>query len=131
MYKLEAVIRSERLECVKEKLVTLGFSDFNVSEVRTHDAHAATALCYRGANYAIPYRPQVRLELVVPDSALDVTIENIVKAAFTGEHGDGKVLVSSLCDAIDISAVAPRSTPARQFASARFEPSDLGVYSGR
>ncbi len=121
MYRLEAVIRPERLEPVKEKLVNLGFSDFILSEVRVHDAHTATTVCYRGTSYAVPYREQVRVELVVPESALEVTIERIVQGAFTGQHGDGKVFVSALCDVHDISAVAPRSTEPRRFATGRFD----------
>jgi nitrogen regulatory protein P-II 1 len=115
MYKIEAVIRPERLSCVTEQLAQLGFAEFVVREVHGHDSHAAAIGCYRGVRYAVPYAEYLCLELAVPDTALDAALDRIVQGAFTGQAGDGKIFVSEFSDVIDI---APLTTAAARPAQA-------------
>ena len=53
-------------------------------------------------NYRLELVPKIRLELVVPDSAVEPVIEAVVKAAKTGQPGDGKIFVSDVKDVIRI-----------------------------
>jgi nitrogen regulatory protein PII len=110
MYKVEAVIRPERLELVAEKLLQLGFTEYVVSEVHGHESQPATTACYRGVSYSVPYSNYVRIELAVPATSLDVLLERIVAGAFTGDPGDGKIFISDLSDVIDIAAPAAAVT---------------------
>ena len=55
---------------------------------------------------------QFRVEVRVPDSALNLVVDAIVMAAHTGKAGDGKVFVTDLADEIEISI--DRCTPARK-----------------
>ncbi len=48
------------------------------------------------------FLPKLKIELVVADEALDRAIEAILKAAHTGEVGDGKVFVIPVEEAIRI-----------------------------
>ena len=107
MYKIEAVIRPDRLEQVKDALSTQGLAEFVVAEVHGHGSRPGQTGQYRGVAFQIPFVHQIRMELSVPDSALDVTLERIVAAAFTGEPGDGKIFVSALAEVIDIGATSP------------------------
>jgi nitrogen regulatory protein P-II 1 len=113
MYKIEAIIRPTRLEQVKENLLQLGLSEFNIAEVQGHDAAAGQVICYRGVSHVVPFVHQLRIELAVPPSAVDAAVERIIEGAFTGEPGDGKIFVTALADVFDIAAV-----PAARFASA-------------
>ena len=117
MYKVEAVIRPDRLETVAEKLVQLGFSEYIVTEVQGHDSQRATTACYRGARYTVPYSDYVRIELAVPATALDVLLERMVAGDFTGEPGDGKIFISELSDVIDIAPRAANATAVRGHAA--------------
>jgi nitrogen regulatory protein PII len=50
----------------------------------------------------VDFLPKLKIELVVADEALDRAIEAILKAAHTGEVGDGKVFVIPVEEAIRI-----------------------------
>jgi nitrogen regulatory protein P-II 1 len=49
---------------------------------------------YRGAEYKVDFVPKVRIEVVVDDGDADAVVGVVVKAASTGQIGDGKVWVT-------------------------------------
>jgi nitrogen regulatory protein P-II 2 len=51
---------------------------------------------YRGAEYAVSFLPKIKIEVVVSGALVDKAVEAIVKAAKTGQIGDGKIFVSSI-----------------------------------
>jgi nitrogen regulatory protein PII len=57
---------------------------------------------YRGTEYRVDFVPKVKMEVVVEDSKLQSAISTIVKAAQTGQIGDGKIFVSSLEETVRI-----------------------------
>ena len=59
---------------------------------RARPAEGHTAV-YRGKEYAVTLLPKVEIEVVVPDHVVDEVIAAIVRAARTGEIGDGRVFV--------------------------------------
>ena len=52
--------------------------------------------------YRLEMVAKVRMEVVIPDSALEAVVEAVVKAARTGQPGDGKIFVSDIRDVIRI-----------------------------
>jgi nitrogen regulatory protein P-II 1 len=46
--------------------------------------------------------PKVKLETVLPDALADRAVETILKAAKTGQIGDGKIFLSTVQEAIRI-----------------------------
>ena len=46
--------------------------------------------------------PKIKVEVVVPDSKLQMVLDTIMAAAQTGQVGDGKMFVSELADVIRI-----------------------------
>jgi nitrogen regulatory protein P-II 1 len=48
---------------------------------------------YRGAEYVVDFVPKVRIDVLVDDSDVEELIDVIIKAAQTGQIGDGKVWV--------------------------------------
>jgi nitrogen regulatory protein P-II 1 len=114
MYKIEAIVRPDRLDFVKEALVDQGFDEFVVADVHGHGSERGPVACYRGVSYEISFAHQARVELSVPESALEVAVDCIVKAARTGQPGDGRVFVTPLSEVIEISLdrrAAPESRP--------------------
>lgn len=107
MFKVEAYVRPERLDAVKNALVAQGFDDYTVTEICNHGSHHGQISCYRGITYEIPDTHGVRIEIAVPDEALEAVVERIRNAAHTGQRGDGKILVTQLADAIEISVDRP------------------------
>ena len=102
MYKIEAIIRPDRLSAVKEALVDQGFGEFAITEVHSHGSLPGAMGSYRGVDFDIPYTQQARVELNVPDTSLEAVIDSIVVAARTGKPGDGKIFVTPLAEVIAI-----------------------------
>ena len=102
MKKIEAVVRTHKLEDVKTALMEAGVNGMTVSEVRGFGRQKGQTEVYRGAEYAIDFIPKIKLEIVVDDAALQGVIDTIVNTAGTGQVGDGKIFVSDLSEAVRI-----------------------------
>jgi nitrogen regulatory protein P-II 1 len=57
---------------------------------------------YRGTEYRVDFVPKVKVEVIVDDGKADTAVSTIVKAAQTGQIGDGKIFVSQLTDCVRI-----------------------------
>jgi nitrogen regulatory protein P-II 1 len=102
MKKIEAIIRHFKLEEVKNALSEQGVSGMTISEVRGFGRQKGHTEMYRGTEYTIDFVPKVKVEIVVDDAKLRTALDTIVKAAHTGQIGDGKIFVSELVDVVRI-----------------------------
>ena len=102
MLKIEAIIRHHKLDAIKEALVSAGYHGMTVSEVRGFGRQKGQKETYRGAEYRIDFVPKLKIEIVVPTEVGDKVIDTIVKAAQTGQIGDGKIFVSPISKTIRI-----------------------------
>ncbi|HZL91403.1 MAG TPA: P-II family nitrogen regulator [Pirellulaceae bacterium] len=102
MVKIEAVIRHHKLDEIKNLLVNQGFHGMTVTEVRGFGRQKGQKETYRGAEYKIDFVPKLKIEIVVPNDAREKVIGTIIKAAQTGQIGDGKIFVTQVADAIRI-----------------------------
>ena len=91
MRLVTAVIKPFKLDEVKEALETFGVHGLTVSEVIGYGRQKGHTEVYRGAEYTVDFVPKVRLEIVVADDDAADVVDVIVKAAVTGQIGDGKV----------------------------------------
>lgn len=97
-----AVIKPFKLEEVRDALASVGVQGITVSEVKGYGRQKGHTEIYRGAEYAIHFLPKVRLEIAVSTENADRAVDAIVKAAKTGQIGDGKIFVTSIERAIRI-----------------------------
>jgi nitrogen regulatory protein P-II 1 len=102
MMKLEAIIRPNRFEQVKDALTVLGVQGMTASEVRGHGRQKGHTENYRGREYDVSLLPKLRLELVVSDEMVEKVIDAICESASTGEIGDGKIFLYKVEDAVRI-----------------------------
>ena len=104
MNKVEAIIRPEKLNDVKEALVSVGLVGLNVVNVTGRGAQrGVTTGGSRGVGrYEIDMLPKMKLELVVHDDATQQAIDTIVENARTGNIGDGKIFVLDVGQAMRI-----------------------------
>src|SRR5437868_12629766 len=102
MKKIEAIIRHFKLDEVKEALNGKGITGMTVTEVRGFGRQKGHTETYRGAEYAVDFVPKIKLELIVSDTKVDQAVGVIMKAAQTGQIGDGKIFISDLANAIRI-----------------------------
>jgi len=102
MKKIEAIVRHFKVEDVKNALIAEGFSGMTITEVRGFGRQKGHTEMYRGTEYTVDFVPKVKVEVVVDDAKVQAALAMIVKAAQTGQIGDGKIFVSSLNDVVRI-----------------------------
>jgi nitrogen regulatory protein P-II 1 len=100
--KIEAIIKPHRLEDVKSALTQVGIQGMTVSEIRGFGRQKGHKEQYRGAEYTVDLVPKVKVEVVIPDSRAQAAVDAILRAAKTGEIGDGKIFVFPLESAVRI-----------------------------
>ena len=93
MKKIDAIIRSERLPEVKEALKSLGIGGMTVYSVSGWSKGKEENLQWKGQPVVHDLIAKSKLEVIVPDSQVDVVVNAIAKNARTGVHGDGIVFV--------------------------------------
>jgi len=102
MKKIEAIIKPFKLDEVKEALVAIGIQGMTVTEVKGFGRQKGQVEVYRGTEVEVLFVPKVKVELVVPDHLVDKVVETILKSAYTGSIGDGKIFIIPVEDAIRI-----------------------------
>ena len=93
MKKIEAIIREEKLDAIKNALEEKSYFGMTVSEVSGRGKQKGIPLQWRAGEYRVDLLPKLKLELVVLDDDVPVAIDAIVRNARTGETGDGKIFV--------------------------------------
>jgi nitrogen regulatory protein P-II 1 len=93
MKLVTAVIKPHKWEDVRSALETIGVTGMTVSEVSGYGRQKGHTEVYRGAEYDVALVPKIRVEIVVDDQDADAVTDAVVRAAQTGQIGDGKVWV--------------------------------------
>jgi nitrogen regulatory protein P-II 1 len=102
MTKIEAIVRPNKFEAVKEALIKLGVEGMTVSEVRGHGRQKGHTEVFRGREYDVDLLPKVKVELILKDDSVDPAINAILESAYTGKIGDGKIFTYKVDGAIRI-----------------------------
>ena len=102
MKKIEVIVRPHKMDDVREALLEVGIKGMTILEVKGIGRQKGHTEIYRGSEYHIGFLPKVKFEVVVPDKLLDTAVDTILKAAKTGEVGDGKLFVSTIDEAIRV-----------------------------
>jgi len=100
--KIEAVIKSYKLEEVKEALTALGVRGLTTTEVKGFGRQKGHAEHYRGAEYVVEFVPKVKIEVVVETPRVPGVVEALTRAARTRRIGDGKIFVEPVDEAIRV-----------------------------
>jgi nitrogen regulatory protein P-II 2 len=96
MKLITAIIKPFKLEEVRQALTDIGLQGMTVTEVKGYGRQKGHTEIYRGAEYAVSFLPKIKIEVAVSTAPVDKALEAIVKAAKTGQIGDGKIFVSSI-----------------------------------
>ena len=102
MKKIEAFIRHEALESIRDELDKIGLPSMSVSEIKGSGRQKGYTETYRGATTTVFLRPKLKLEIAVDDSDVDRTVDTILQYSHTGQPGDGKIFVIPIDDAIRV-----------------------------
>ncbi len=103
MQKIEAIIRPEKLDDVKNALAAAGFTGLNIVHVTGRGVQKGIVHMGRGGEtYEVDMLPKVKIEVVVGDAQTQKAIDAICGAARTGRIGDGKIFVIPVADAVRV-----------------------------
>ena len=102
MKQIQAIIRPEKLEPVKDALVALGINGMTVTAVQGFGQQMGHTEVYRGVKMEARLLTKVMVTSVVSDGSVDAVVEAILSGARTGEIGDGKIIVTNVENSIRI-----------------------------
>jgi len=102
MKRVEAIVRPERLDAVKDAIIGLGHKGLTIAEVKGHGTQGGISQHWRGAEYVIDLLPKVSVVAVVHDHEVQDLVNAIVKVARTDRIGDGKIFVSTIEEVIRV-----------------------------
>ncbi len=98
MTKIEAIIESSRMERIKADLLNIGVREVIATEVRNFIADTGQTEVYRARRYEPPYLLKMKIEMAVPDNALENALAIINEPAEEGVSGADQVFVFALSD---------------------------------
>ena len=102
MKKIEAYIRPENLDRIKEMSDKLGINGISIMQVMGFGNQKGWKEHIRGAEADYNFLPKIKIEIVVPDDKAENVVDSIVDIAYTGGFGDGKIFISDISDAVRI-----------------------------
>jgi nitrogen regulatory protein P-II 1 len=100
--KIEAIIREDKINDVKDALIGIGIVGLNMFEIRGHGRQGGIRLSGRAGTYQVDMLPKIQVNIILSERNLEETIEAILKSAYTGEQGDGLIFVYSVEEVIRI-----------------------------
>ncbi|NJD76101.1 MAG: P-II family nitrogen regulator [Candidatus Methanoperedens sp.] len=102
MKKIEAIIRSEKLEAVKQALDLKGFGSMTVIEVKGRGQQKGIKQIWRGREYTVDFIPKVKIEIFTSSDTADEIMKIIREKAYSGNIGDGKIFILPVEKAVRI-----------------------------
>jgi nitrogen regulatory protein P-II 1 len=102
MKRIEAFIRVNKLEEVKQALEDAGIYGISCEQVRGYGRQLGRTDKYRGSTYAINLLPKMKVEVVVKEEEVEDALSAIISATQSGEIGDGKIFISEVIEAVRI-----------------------------
>ena len=100
--KIEAIIREDKVNDVKDALRDIGIVGLNIFEIRGHGRQGGIKLSGRSGTYQVDLLPKIQINIILSEQNLEDTIEAILNSAYTGETGDGLIFVYPVEEAIRI-----------------------------
>jgi len=102
MKYIVAVIRPHKLEEVKTELEKKGINLMTVVDVLGQGRQKGVTEIYRGVTEVDNLLRKVKLEIAVNDDYMEPAIDAIIKAAYEGEIGDGKIFIMNMEECVRI-----------------------------
>jgi len=101
MKKIEVVIRKSKFDEVKDALYRVGVEFITFWDVRG-TGKATQERVYRGISYDTSTIERILITFVCREKYMDPAIKALLKSAWTGEIGDGKIFISEITNAYRI-----------------------------
>jgi len=102
MKLIEAIIRPEKLEPLKDAFLKSKINGMNIRQVLGCGNQHGWIAHNRGSSVLMNMIPKIEIKVVVSDNKVEETIKLIIETVRTGEIGDGKIFITSIEECIRI-----------------------------
>ena len=103
LIKVEAIVREEKFEDVKEALHNIQVNGITVSQVMGCGAQRGYTTVVRGSEIDVTLQPKIKFEIVVSSEEWEEkVIQAIQKSAYTGGIEDGEIFSYEIRAALKI-----------------------------
>lgn len=102
MKRVEAVIRPEKLEEIKEALKNKNINGITISQVMGCGQQLGWTEYFRASEIVTNVLPKIEVKMVIEDDKVEEVIELISSIARTGEVGDGKIFIIDIAECVRI-----------------------------
>ncbi|AFA47570.1 P-II family nitrogen regulator [Acetobacterium woodii] len=102
MKQIEAIIRPEKLEPLKDAFLEAKFNGMNIRQVLGCGNQYGWVAHNRGTEVMMNMIPKIEIKIVVADDKVEETIQLIMTVVRTGEIGDGKIFIKPVEECIRI-----------------------------
>ena len=106
MKLVKCIIRPNKVDEVREALEKASVSGMTITEVRGHGRQKGHKAVYRGREYDVSLLPKTMIEMAVSDDLVDEVVAVLMKAARTGDIGDGRIWVLGIDEGYNIRTAA-------------------------
>ena len=106
MKLVKCIIRPNKVDEVREALEKASVSGMTITEVRGHGRQRGHKAIYRGREYDVSLLPKTMIEMAVSDHLVDEVVAVLMKAARTGDIGDGRIWVLDIDEGYNIRTAA-------------------------
>lgn len=103
MKEVKAIVRTEKLDEIKNALAQIGIVGLNVVNVSGRGRQRGISYTARGGiGHAVDMLSKTKLEVVLQDSDVERAVETIIQTARTGNIGDGKIFIMPVEEVIRV-----------------------------
>ena len=102
MKRIEAIVRSEKMQDVKQGLVDSGHTEMTLYQVQGNSPERGIVSRWRGQEYQVDLLPEVAVVLMADDQEVPAVVEVIRQNARTNRNGDGKIFVTPVEQVISV-----------------------------
>jgi nitrogen regulatory protein PII len=106
MKLVKCIIRPNKVDEVRDALEKASVSGMTITEVRGHGRQKGHKAVYRGREYDVSLLPKTMIEMAVADELVDEVVTVLMKAARTGDIGDGRIWVLGIDEGYNIRTAA-------------------------
>lgn len=93
MKKIEAIIRPDKFDIVKDALLELGYPGMTVTKVSGQGRQKGISEVWRGRRFRVDLLSKMKIEITVRDTDVERIVDTIINESQTGSIGDGKIFI--------------------------------------
>ena len=96
MKKIEAIIRPQKVEDVKNALAEIDVTGMTLTEVRGFGKQKGFVDHFRNNEVYVILLAKMEIKIIARDDKVDEIVRTIMESARTGDIGDGKIFVTNV-----------------------------------